>query len=270
MKYSYTNPQKLFFYVTLFLDKLSIPFTISKGKLSLLIAEILWTFRPFTKISPSFTSKIFQEYYEIPYGKFKINPDLQSVITLSPAFENNDIKYLIKLLKLEMKKKSRILFIDVGAHIGLYTIVVGKLFKRYKSAKIIAFEPNANNFLGDNYRNLKENIKLNNIKNITVHKTGLGKETTLKNNKFGIKTKAFDDIYQSSFAKKYDVIFLKIDIEGHEKNALIGLSRFLQDSKKTFLLIEDCVDNRIVNYLQKNNFTFIHKSTPYNSFWVKD
>lgn len=50
-------------------------------------------------------------------------------------------------------------FIDVGAHIGKYTILVAKIVG--KEGLVIAIEPNP-----ENYETLLENIKLNNLKNV--------------------------------------------------------------------------------------------------------
>jgi len=62
----------------------------------------------------------------------------------------------------EMKEP---LIIDVGAYIGLSVLYFKKL---YPNSKIVAFEPNPLAF-----ETLKENLFLNNIKNVELHQAGI-------------------------------------------------------------------------------------------------
>ena len=52
--------------------------------------------------------------------------------------------------------------IDVGAHIGLFSIY---LAKRWPVLKVFAFEP-----FPTNYRNCEDNLHLNKVKNVVFHK----------------------------------------------------------------------------------------------------
>ena len=57
-------------------------------------------------------------------------------------------------------------FVDVGAHIGKYTIIMAKRIGDY--GKVIALEPDPNN-----YRILEKNIFLNKLKNVTLLRKAL-------------------------------------------------------------------------------------------------
>ena len=126
-------------------------------------------------------------------------------------------------------------FIDIGANIGFYSILLSGHFKQ-----IYSFEPNKRNF-----QVLKKNIKTNNLKNIKLFNFGLGenKEELLGNS----NTKG--ELFQTSgfsisrnncegervSIKKGDSILLfnnktltiKIDVEGFELFVLKGLKNTL-------------------------------------------
>ena len=57
--------------------------------------------------------------------------------------------------------------VDIGAHIGLFTLFISK-----KAERIICFEP-----LKENFRLLKENIRINGLKNVYVYNCGLSSRT---------------------------------------------------------------------------------------------
>lgn len=268
--YSFKFHQKLFFYLRALVDKLRIFTDCSEGKLQLLIVEILWTLRPITHISPNSQFLIYKDYIVTKWGRFFVHPDLQSEISLTPSFERVDIEYLIQLVHKELKTKKHVLFIDIGAHIGVYTIALGNKLKRYSNHfKIIAFEPNANNFYSNNYTLLKKNIKVNNLSNVTVYNKGLGSKRTTHPNKFGITTVPLDDFISLKRISTYDVIFVKADIEGYETDAMKGASNLFKQGNKVIFLVEDSVSLDIITYLKKQKCRFLKRLTPYNSFWEK-
>ena len=58
-------------------------------------------------------------------------------------------------------------FIDVGANIGKYSVIIGKQLN--KNGRVISFEP-----MPGNFELLKKNIKLNNLKNVISFECALG------------------------------------------------------------------------------------------------
>ena len=151
------------------------------------------------------------------------------------SYEKDRMSYLIN-----NSKKSNI-FIDVGAHIGFYSILTSDHFKQ-----VYSFEPNFRN-----YQKLLKNIKQNKLeRKIRSFNHGLGeKQQKLK----GISASKGELIQTSGFyvsqnnktgedvliLKGDDVIklvnediTLKIDVEGYEYNVLKGL--------KTILLNNNC------------------------------
>jgi precorrin-6B methylase 2 len=266
MKINFNTRSKLIFYTKGIIYKLLIIKECSNGRLPMLLAEIIWIVNAIFKLKLR-QPKIFSPgYYETKFGKFHTDLDLTNIFIVSPAFERQDKDKLLSYISKALKNKKNVLFVDIGAHVGIYSIAVGNRFKKYKKLHIIAFEPDSDMFSLNSFKLLKKNIKLNKINNIKTYNLGLGDKNEI--NKIGVKTIRLDSILEKNFVKKYDEVIIKIDIEGYEEQALEGAKEFIKNSKKIVLLIEDCVNPKIVDYL-KPRFKFVTKITPYNSFWFK-
>jgi FkbM family methyltransferase len=149
----------------------------------------------------------------------------------------------------ELKKADGIL--DIGANIGVTTLYFASL---NPNTKIIAFEPHPKN-----YACLQENIQLNKFQNIETIQAGLGaKEQDLKlyeidknnpgNNR--ILKKEIDapsvDIHIFnldeflSTKERFNIDFIKIDVEGYEYAVLLGAEKTLkQHSPLLFVELDD-------------------------------
>src|SRR3989344_8113371 len=116
---------KLNYIFHFFWHKLIIPFECKKGALEMLFTEA------FVLLNNTFglglvEQRLFKRtYFETIFGKFHINPSIICTYTVSPAFERTDIDYLLRLMDQTLKKRKKVLFIDVGAYVGLYTVAVG-------------------------------------------------------------------------------------------------------------------------------------------------
>jgi FkbM family methyltransferase len=146
-------------------------------------------------------------------------------------------------------------FIDVGAHIGSYTIPIAK-----KAQKVIAFEPNKYTF-----ELLTKNISLNNLTNIEAYNVAVSK-------KRGVVSFTYED--QSSYSRIIDsdqstsvavvenvkahdnnnihlvntidldgvllkedrVDWIKIDVEGHELDVLEGAMQTIRMHKPKIII----------------------------------
>lgn len=164
-------------------------------------------------------------------------------LIIKEPYEPDQLDYFVN--KMENEKFD--LFLDVGANIGLYTLIAANIGN---VKKIIAFEPDTRN----NYQ-LKANILLNDIiKNIDVYDYGLSnknaevnflKETGRNTGQSRIEETApvgtkleryerthvrvckFDDQFRYSNCKA----FVKMDIEGHELHAVKGMKNLLTRNK---------------------------------------
>ena len=126
------------------------------------------------------------------------------------------------------------IMIDIGAHVGMVSILYGKL---YPQLKIYAFEPDPRN-----YKMMLMNIKLNNVKNITPFNmavsgdgrelkmcidpelSAVGTQTSItsgnKKEFYTVQSTTIKDIFE-----KYNIDtckFLKIDCEGSEYEILLN------------------------------------------------
>jgi FkbM family methyltransferase len=128
--------------------------------------------------------------------------------------------------------------VDIGAHIGMYTILAAE--KVGKTGKVVAIEPELKN-----YKQLTENIDLNGLKNIIFENialadyNGSGKlylgsfseSHSLivpedKNSYIEVPVKTLDNLLEELNIKKVDII--KIDTEGAEVPILKGAEKTLK------------------------------------------
>jgi FkbM family methyltransferase len=146
---------------------------------------------------------------------------------------------IIVFLEQFLPKTPKGLFIDVGAHYGLYTIQLAKHFE-----KVWAFEPHPRNF-----EILLRNIRANQLGNITPYRLALwdrdGEVGLLLGegndpNKISGRFKATDEKSElraqsarlDTLAPE-DVAFIKIDVEGGGHRVLMGAVKTLQKYRPT-------------------------------------
>ena len=166
-------------------------------------------------------------------------------------------RYEEELLFLDKIVDKNLESVDVGVYRGVYTFQLAKLSKHVHS-----FEPNPLIFpyLNKNLKKIVKNITLYNtalsdVKTVTDLKISkrfntiikknyeerykLGTATIHKNNLFinkefitcKVKTERLDDLLASK-----NIGFIKIDVEGHEKNVLIGSENLIKKNKPILLV----------------------------------
>jgi len=161
--------------------------------------------------------------------------------------------------------KDNDVFVDVGAHIGLYSIYVARISKR---GKVIAIEPHPENF-----QFLLLNIKLNKLRNVIALNLVAWKEnvelplyiadssgghtlkpTTARKRVVSIRGRRLDDIIGELGISK--VSFVKIDVEGAEVEVLEGLRNTLRIHRPK-LMVEVWKDNAgaVRRFLEDLNYS---------------
>jgi len=286
-KFEYNNIDKIKFYSSYIFYKFLVLFEVKKPKIKLFFLDIFYSFINLTsllnkskKLSRSFYRISNIDYAETIFGKFFVKKNTNDSIVVSPSFERRDVNFLIKKISKEILNRKKILFLDIGADFGYYSILLSNFFKNNKLLKIYSFEP-----VSSSRTLLEKNIKLNNAKNIKIFPFAIynNSNISIKMEKWAtgsssisldiqnndtdvVKTRTIDSILINEI-NNFDVIFIKIDIEGFETEALIGAKTILQSNKRIYLMVEDFADNRIIDFLENTNATFIGKFNNYNSWW---
>ncbi|MEI7675258.1 MAG: FkbM family methyltransferase [Bacteroidales bacterium] len=172
----------------------------------------------------------------------KIDDWIQQNLYFLNQYEEPEILFVEKLLQ------SGDSIVDVGANIGLYSLVASKLVG--KEGKVYAFEP-----FKINNDHLMKHVQMNKLTNIVIEKTAVSDkigeielfldETDFNNGAATAYSESFtstekapstslDNYFQD---KKTDKIrFIKIDIEGGEFLALQGMKNLLTKQKPTLLV----------------------------------
>jgi FkbM family methyltransferase len=160
--------------------------------------------------------------------------------------------------------KPGMVFVDVGANIGYYSLMASKLVG--SNGKVFSFEP-----WSRNRSLLEENIKLNNLSNITIIPKALSNEESdstkiylpvddncgmpsLKKlneeNYTGdfelTSTTTFQDFLNTFKPGNIDVI--KIDVEGSELNVLKGMSGSLADKNFNPVILLELIEFSLSNF----------------------
>jgi FkbM family methyltransferase len=167
--------------------------------------------------------------------------------SLMLSIKNNEHELTeIEFLKQIIKNGDTVL--DLGANIGVYTLIFAKLVG--KSGHVFAFEPDPTNF-----EILSKNVKENKHENVTL----VQKAVSEKNDKIKLfvskRNHASHRIFDSEEKRnsiEVDVItldtyfkknknpinFIKIDVEGVEGATLLGASNIIKNSKDLVIMME--------------------------------
>lgn len=173
-------------------------------------------------------------------------------------------------------------FIDIGANIGIYTLLASKHIR--KDGKVFAFEPS-----DWAYNRLKENLKLNETNNVEVFKLAVSNFTGSKqfyvceddayNSLIStpmkqvqkvtkIKSIRLDDFCLENNIKDIDII--KIDVEGADFLVLMGAGNILNSEHSPIIICE--FNRSIANGIKssQDEFVFFMKGLSYRFFTIKE
>lgn len=170
------------------------------------------------------------------------------------------------------------IFVDIGANIGKYTVMIGNQLKG--NGKIISIEPHPNNF-----EILKKNVEVNKCENVTlVNAACWNTKSTLKlfdheahpllasavkesKNFITVDSEPLDDILDRLGVKNVDLV--KIDVEGAESKVLEGMKNLLKIGKVR--IVFEAWDNSFVDACRKVLEVYNYKIEQLNSmYWIGD
>ncbi|MDP3698702.1 MAG: FkbM family methyltransferase [Nanoarchaeota archaeon] len=154
--------------------------------------------------------------------------------------------FIRDLFKKEVKPGEVV--VDIGANIGYHTLLLAKLVG--DKGKVYAFEPHPENFAL-----LKKNVEVNGYKNVIVEQKAVsdkngkvklylaGDNRTTRHSMIKYeKTKAeyveVDTVALDDYFKDQSVHFIKIDIEGAEHYAVVGMRKLLKKNKNIKMILE--------------------------------
>ena len=163
--------------------------------------------------------------------------------------------------------------IDIGAHIGTFTLALSALFK---IQNCIAIEPSPKNFVL-----LKKNLTINGLANCHCEQAACysssgemkfyedAKNTALgslraggtRRNSIKIKVKTVDDLVPKTWKS---VALLKVDAEGADLDVLSGTKKILNMTKMVFVdvgLKEE--HEEVTNFLEKYGFSRVSDASKF-------
>ena len=190
-----------------------------------------------------FFSKIQPEVATVGNNKMFLN----SLEAFRLALNDYDVREQFETDYFKSQIKSGMTVLDLGANIGFYTLIFADLVG--KDGRVFAFEPEPNNF-----SSLEKNVKLNRFKNVTLVRKAVSNKTgdiklflsksmgrhTIYNMQNVRKIIKIESVALDDFFKKYPkgIDFIKMDIEGAEYAALLGMPSILKINKGVKIVTE--------------------------------
>ena len=182
----------------------------------------------------------------IPQGGFYLNLRLDDWLQQQIYFLGSYENYELQVLKSKLNQGS--IMIDIGANIGLYSFFSASIVG--KAGKVISFEPYSLNF-----NIFKENLALNKFENIILNRFALADKNDVIELFYNSKELNLGMV--SAFEKNFEefetvncttldyylmdknltkIDFIKMDIEGGEYLALLGMNETIKNSDLLFKL----------------------------------
>jgi FkbM family methyltransferase len=194
---------------------------------------------------------------------FLISKGYDFVNYLNPYFHEYDVACLVYSLLREND-----IFVDVGAHAGLYTLIAGR--RVGANGVVVSIEPNP-----ENIAFLELNIQLNRIKSVHIAPQAVGETSghikmcyppgntgltsVYSDNRprkalecFEAEITTLDEIYEMML-KPRSVRMIKIDTEGFDLHVLKGANGILK--RTHYVIMEENVDE-VRRYLDRCGFRF--------------
>jgi FkbM family methyltransferase len=186
----------------------------------------------------------------LPFGAWwLVENDFIGASLLEGQFERGEQAFVAEFLQPGMTA------VDIGANRGLYSLISAfKVGESGRSGRVLAFEPSAREI-----KKLKQHIRLNRCRNISVFDCALGesegtadlyvvggmdtgcnslRQPDIKSpvRMIRVPVKTLDQVLSEQSISSVD--FMKLDIEGGEFAALKGATRLLEGSHPPVILCE--------------------------------
>ena len=212
----------------------------------------------------------------VPNIKLRCHPDSYSAgaVLYCGLYDYDDMNFLLRYLRAEDS------FLDIGANIGVYTLLAAS---KIHSGSIYSFEA-----LPKNYTRLQENIKLNQFKHVKTYELAVSNQTgtvalnlaegdsmpfithTATDKTITVPTDTLDNLLQNQ--PLANLTLAKMDIEGAEILALKGALSLLKQQRPHVWILEvnDTVSNfghqkqDLIDFLNSYGYNLYHYSADTN------
>lgn len=178
--------------------------------------------------------------------KYKVNAvNGEMVLDDSPVSKRLIRHGIYEPIETEFFKKNlkeNDVFLDIGAHVGYYSLMASKILTK---GKVYSFEPYVNT-----YELLMENVDINQCKNVTTYCMGVSDKNEISKlhideankgncslyhqkdcDNITIETITIDSMFRG---KKVD--FVKIDTQGAEINVLLGMKKTIEINDMSMII----------------------------------
>lgn len=205
----------------------------------------LWKFHIFLSLAGNFNNKISKPLFINVFGKKLFTHPKDDPLSTSLYYYGDYEPFETDLFQNLIKKGDTVL--DIGAHIGYYTLLSSGLVGR--SGKVFSFEPDP-----DNLALLRKNVEVNNLTNVVIENVAVSDRNKRINFYRSLQNRGDNRIFRENsrekcikvdcitldnyFNSKFSVDFVKMDIQGAEVKALLGMPRTLKDNKDIILTFE--------------------------------
>ena len=192
------------------------------------------------------------DYFGARFSVFE-NDDIGWRLRWRLGFEKNEIKWLLSFLN------PNDLFVDVGANLGLYTILAARVLSQ---GRVVAFEPAP--LVGSL---LRLNVLLNNLRNVTLKSEALSDQVGQASFSVAVDS-GFSSLRGTERKETFEVLtvdvtsldvalanigrapaVIKVDAEGAESMIIRGATSTLtNDKKRPRALLVECNDDNLRGY----------------------
>jgi FkbM family methyltransferase len=261
---------------------------VRRPRLRLFLYEVVYSLCRATDRPTRPLRRLHLDHISTIFGEFRVRPGTIDAACVSPAFERPDLDELLARVGAYLREGRRVLFLDVGADVGTYTVSVANRLRHLGELRVLAFEPASSSF-----EYLRTNVALNRLDDIvTVRRTALGdgsvtsatlqfdpaepggsglnEELVEGSVREEVPVSTVDaEVERAAGGDPAPVVVVKLDVEGSETAVLEGAAATVAAADDVLLLVEDFVEPRIVDHLEGDGWTLVDKRTPYNSFWTR-